>query len=174
MLHLGVALGEEVDARDLDQARRKYLRAIDAPAEKPFLQPFRSRGYGLKLDNRNTAGSYAAKSIRPGQALSQVVETIPSIRTSSKVAYRFKPGHADTVLSVMLKGQPVPAAQTAAFLFRDFALRLDPRKPQELLTILRDWLNLGSDNPDGELIFDSLFEDDSASVSPFDFEPVAN
>lgn len=141
-----------------------------APAANPFIQPFRSRGKGVKLTNKNTAGSYAEKSIREGQALSNVLEMVPSTQTGSNVAYRFKEDHAEAVLSAMLGGTPILAASLAVFLFRDRALRIDPNEPSQIIDIVRDWLNIGPNILGGDEVFSTLFVDDSDEFSVDDFE----
>lgn len=169
--HLGVAQKVHVDSAALNQARLSYLRVGGAPDKRPFIQAFRSRGRGPKLDNANSAGSYGAESIRSGQTLAKVVGTAKSRRTASGITYRFKPNHASVALSAMLDGRRLPAGATAAFLLRDYAFAIDPQNPGELVAAFKEWLRMDG-NAAGQGTFDTLFEDDSAEYGADDFEPV--
>lgn len=170
--HLGVAQRVHVDSAALNQARLSYLRVGGAPDRRPFIQAFRSRGRGPKLDNANSAGSYGAESIRSGQTLAKVVGTARSKRTPSGITYRFKPNHASVALSAMLGGRRLPAGATAAFMLRDYAFAIDPEDPRALVAAFKEWLRMdgGSAEPD---TFDTLFEDDSSDYGADDFEPVS-
>lgn len=169
LLHYEVSRDEvERDAADINTFYQNYLRVEGAPETRPFLQPFRSRGSGVLLSNRNTSGSYSEASIRPGRALSHVFDIVPA---TAKRVYRLKPRHAEAVVSEMLFGQPLPAVALAAFLFRDRAVRLPSREPDHVIEVLRAWLHLdpGTDADTFETLFANDGEDyDAADLQPFD------
>jgi hypothetical protein len=172
LLHYEVSRDEvERDAADIANFYRKYLEVPGAPENRPFLQPFRSRGSGIRLSNSNTSGSYSEASIRPGRPLSHVLDIVPAAHEAKRV-YRLKKGHAEAVLSEMLFGQPVPAVALAAFLFRDRAFSLPSPAPAHVVEVLRAWLHLDPGSPEAG-IFDTLFADDSAGYDPSDLEPFA-
>lgn len=53
----------------------QFLSVCDAPKNRPFLRPFRSRGVGnpITLYQQNVAGSYAPSSIRKNGPLSKIL-----------------------------------------------------------------------------------------------------
>jgi hypothetical protein len=170
LLHLGAAQAEiDADASDIHAFYRDYLEVAGAPTSRPFLQPFRSRGTGMKLSNKNTAGSYSLSSIRDGKPLSHVLEVVPSAATASGVTYRLKAGHEQAVLSEMLAGHKVPALALAGLVFRDRAMRMPSANPIDVVGILRDWLNIRASDTVGDAVFDTVFIDDSADYSSTDF-----
>ncbi len=170
LLRLGAAQGNiEADASDIHAFYRAYMEVEGSPESDPFLQPFRSRGVGVKLTQKNTSGSYSKSSIREGKPLSHVLELVPSTTTASRVTYRLKPNHEQAVLSEMLAGHKVPTVALAGFVFRDRAMSMSKANPVEVVSILRDWLNIRAGDAIGDIIFDTVFFDDSADYSPSDF-----
>lgn len=158
---------------DIEEFHADYMRVSGAPENKPFIQPFLSRGKGVKLLNKNLQGSYAPKSIRPGQPLARVVELIDHSQSGEKgrgVEYSLVQDHADKVLSEMLAGNRLLGASLAAFLFRDREILLENGSPNGLIAALRDFFQIRSDNKDGDYIFETVFEDDTSNFSPDDFE----
>lgn len=167
LLHNDVLRDEvELDAADIANFYRRYLEVRGAPENRPFLVPFRSRGSGIRLSNRNTSGSYSEASIRPGRAISHVLDIVP---VDGRRVYRLKKSHAQAVLSGMLFGQPVPAVALAAFLFRDRALQLSSPVPEQVVGLLRRWLHLDPGTAEAP-IFETLFTDDSAHYGAADLE----
>lgn len=172
LLHLGAAQGPvEADASDIASFYRAYLEVDGLPDQKPFLQPFRSRGTGVTASNKNTSGSYSGASIREGRPLSHVLEVLPSNQTKSGKTYRLKLDHAEAVLSQMLVGIKIPAVALSAFFFRDRAFEIDPDQPEQMADILRKWLRIEPGTEAGDLIFDTIFLNDAAEYNAADFQP---
>lgn len=158
---------------DIEGFHADFMRVAGAPEKKPFIQPFLSRGKGVKLLNKNLQGSYAPKSIRPEQPLARVVKLVDHSSTGEKgggVEYLLVQDHADKVLSEMLAGNRILGASLAAFLFRDRQLVLENGSPDGLIGALREFFRIREEDEDGEYIFDTLFEDDRESFSESDFE----
>lgn len=171
LLRLGAAQGQiDADAADIHAFYRDYLEVPGAPERKPFLQPFRSRGSGVRLTNKNTSGSYSEASIREGKPLSHVLEIVTSNVTSSHITYRLKSGHEQAVISEMLAGHRIPAVALAAVLLRDRLLSLNPEEPRQVIDILRGWLRIRPEDEGGDAVFDTIFSDDSAEYASSDFE----
>lgn len=158
---------------DIEEFHADYMRVSGAPENKPFIQPFLSRGKGVKLLNKNLQGSYAPRSIRPEQPLARVLKLIDHSESGEKgrgVEYSLVEDHADKVLSEMLAGNRILSASLAVFLFRDRKIFLENGSPNGLVMALRDFFQIRSDNKDGDYIFETLFEDDTSNFSPDDFE----
>ncbi|MFN3775166.1 hypothetical protein [Sphingomonas parapaucimobilis] len=171
LLHGGVAQGRvDLDASYIATFYRTYLAIDGLPDQKPYLQPFRSRGTGITTSNKNTSGSYSGASIREGRPLSHVLEVVKSNKTRSGVAYRLKLGHATAVLSEMLVGNKIPAVALSAFFFRDHALSMGSPEPSQVIEALRSWLHIDAGRDAGDEVFDTIFRDDSAEYAPTDFE----
>lgn len=163
---------------DIEEFHSDYMRVAGAPDNKPFIQPFLSRGKGVKLLNKNLQGSYAPSSIRSGQALSKVVKVVDHSKTievggpQSGIEYTLVSDHANRVLSDMLAGNRILGASLAVFLFRDRKIALGENLDDSLIIALRDFFRIEDDDQDGEHIFNILFEDDSSNFSKSDFEKV--
>lgn len=158
---------------DIEGFHADFMRVAGAPEKKPFIQPFLSRGKGVKLLNKNLQGSYAPKSIRPEQPLARVVKLVDHSSTGEKgggVEYLLVQDHADKVLSEMLAGNRILSASLAAFLFRDRQLTLENGSPAGLINALREFFRIREEDEDGDYIFDTLFEDDTENFSESDFE----
>ena len=147
------------------------LRIEDAPEQAPYLRPFRSRGVGkpLTLYQRNVAGSYAPSSIREGRALSRVIRVEEA--SSGQVEYSLPSEHWSIVLSEMLSGHRQPLLATAAFLLRDCAFPLEDGPSLDgAIEVFRRELNIRPSDPDGDVVFETLFEDDRDTFSNDDLE----
>lgn len=158
---------------DIENFHADFMRVAGAPEKKPFIQPFLSRGKGVKLLNKNLQGSYAPKSIRPEQPLARVIKLLDHSSTGEKgnsVEYLLVEDHADKVLSEMLAGNRILGASLAAFLFRDRQISLNDGSPDGLIAALRGFFRIGETDQDGNYIFETLFEDDSENFSESDFE----
>lgn len=176
LLRLRHTTGEQgTQVGDIEDFYTEFLTAKDAPSDRPFLQPFLSRGKGVRLQNKNVQGSYAPSSIRDGKPLSKVVNLIDRSAAGDGregVEYSLVPDHADKVLSEMLVGNRLLGASLAVFLFRDHKIALNSGAPSGLVSALREFLGIRENDKDGNYIFEKLFEDDSSSFSTNDFEKV--
>ena len=156
---------------DIEQFHSEYLRVPDAPPQRPYIQPFKSRGKGVSLLNKNLQGSYAQSSIRPGKPLSQVIRLVPNDQKgsgSSNLGYELVADHANKVLSEMLAGNRLLAVSLAFFLFRDRTLALPQKKVESIIPALREFFFVRPHDPEGDQIYETLFENDSASYSDSD------
>lgn len=163
----------EMGLSDIEKFHSDFLSIKDAPKSKPYIQPFRSRGKGVMLLNKNLQGSYAPSSIRPGQPLSHVIRIVKGDRqgeAGDRFNYELVEDHANKVLSEMLVGNKILAVSLSMFLFRDRLLSLPSGKIQELIFALRAFLGINSDGHEGDLIYETLFEDDSSDYSDHDLE----
>ena len=163
--------------RDIEDFYAQYLRMPGAPKASPYIQPFLSRGAGVRLLNRNLQGSYAPSSIRPGKPLSHVIR-VDSDKAASvgggDARYELVEDHAEQVLSEMLAGERLLAASLSLFLLRDHALTLPTRRIAHLVPALRELLSIRSEDPDGDYIYELLFENDAASYADSDLEDFPN
>ena len=149
----------------------KYLRIDDAPEERPYLRPFRSRGakYPPELYQRNVAGSYAKSSIREGRALAKVLKLGKD--SSNRTTYSLPDEHWSIVLAEMLSGVRQPLVAMAAFLLRDRAFPIDGAPSIDgAIDAFRRELRISSSDPDGDVIFDALFEDDRSVFTDNDLK----
>lgn len=155
--------GELAGMADIEEFYTNYLSVSEAPSDRPYLRPFLSRGKRELLLNRNLAGSYAPSSIRPGKPFAHVVELTRTRNAegSHSVAYVLVDNHAARAFNGMLSEHKIPAVSLAIFLFRDRCLRVPEVTIGELRGALREFLCIGLENPEGNLIFDTLFGDDS-------------
>ena len=159
----------------IEQFHGEYLRVPGAPHQKPYLQLFRSRGTGASLLNRNLQGSYAPSSIRQGQPLSHVIKVTANyapMAGNQGYTYELVEDHANKVLSEMLAGHRLLAVSLAIFLFRDHVISLPANEIEGLVLVLRDFLRIRPNDTEGDYIFETLFENDSASFSNSDLEEV--
>lgn len=157
----------------IERFHGEFLRVPGAPPQKPYLQLFRSRGTGASLLNRNLQGSYAPSSIRLGQPLSHVIRVTANYSLTAgnqSFTYELVEDHADKVLSEMLTGHRLLAVSLAIFLFRDRVISLPTNEISGLVLVLRDFFRIRTNDPDGDHIFETLFEDDSANCSDSDLE----
>ncbi len=160
---------------DIEEFHANFMKVAGTVEKKPFIQPFLSRGKGVKLLNKNLQGSYAPSSIRAGQAFSKVIKLVHHASTEREdggVEYALVENHADMVLSEMLAGNRILGASLAVFLFRDRPIALKMGSPERLIIALRDFFQIREKDEGGEYIFRTLFEDDSENFSENDFEKV--
>ena len=101
----------------------------------------------IRVDSDNTAG------VGGGDAKYELVED-----------------HAEQVLSEMLAGKRLLAASLSIFLLRDHALALPTRQIDHLVPALREFLSIRSEDPEGDYIYDLLFENDANSYADSDLE----
>ena len=152
-------LDTRADVAAIESFHAEYLAVGDAPPDRPYLQPFRSRGRGVPtLLNPNVQGSYAPSSIREGRPFSRVLQTPFDGSSDASTIFRLVDDHADRVLSSMLAGNKIPAISLAAFLFRDRALALPSRDSEHLVDALRTFLGIEHE----ETTYATLFCDDTA------------
>ena len=167
-----------VGLQDIQEFYDEYFTVPDAPANRPYLKVFLSRGRGARLLNPNLQGSYAPSSIRSGKPFSHLVALKPRVDGGGEgaVEYRLVANHVQQVLSRMLVGQRIPCVSLAAFLFRDRSLHLPDGRILNLVLALRDFLSISSALEGGDEIFNGLFVDDSDEYSDEDlvmYEPAS-
>jgi hypothetical protein len=156
---------------DIATFHERYLKIGGAPSESPYLRPFKSRGRGAELMNRNVAGSYSPASLREKGKLQEVVKVVGDKQNAT---YSLQPDHAMRALNQLLKGHKIPAASLAVFLLRDFGFSLEkPEFASVMKAFLEEFaLTEGGFREDG--IYDVLFEDDSSQYSAADLELLGN
>ena len=173
--------GDVVGVREIEEFYNEYLRVPAAPADSPYLRPFLSRGYGSLpsgygplrargfLMNKNLQGSYARSSMRQRGFFSQVIRIVEHAghgTAPSEFEYVLVDGHEEIVLSKMLVGHRVPALSLAIFLFRERVLQLKEARILGLVGVLRSFLQIETEVPDGDRIYGTLF--DSSDDSEYD------
>lgn len=148
---------------EIEKFHEQYLRFPDAPLKSPYLKPFRYRGTGVNLLNKNIQGSYAPSSIRQGKPFSHLIEIAVGTTEAERggVKYRLVDNHANIVLSEMLSGHKILAASLGFFLFRNHTLLLNNAEPMGIILALREFFRIQSEDAHGDEIFEILFEDDS-------------
>ena len=159
--------GSGLPARSSDIAAvyDRYLRVEGAPEAQPYLRPFMSRGKGLKLSNRNVAGSYAVSNRRADGPFFQVVDVTGDRRNTE---YRLNKDHADLAMTHLLQGNKLPITALAVFMYRDYGLRLVTPDIYSVVTLFRTEFGL-SETVDGQKkAFNILFYDDSSAFSSAD------
>ena len=164
-----------VRSSDIVDFHIKYLRVDDAPEERPYLRPFRSRGekYPPELYQRNVAGSYARSSIREGRALAKVLKIDQD--TSKRTTYSLPDEHWSVVLAEMLSGTRQPVVAMAAFLLRDRAFPIGGLPTIDgAIKAFRRELRISSADPDGDVVFNTLFADDRSVFTDDDLVEVPN
>jgi len=107
----------------------RFFHVEGHPIGAPYIKPFNPRPTDKNLWlNPNVAGTYAATSIRPGQAFSQVVE-VKSRR------YTLPPDHARLALEHLLFGQRMSAGDLAIFLYREYGFLTASPNVEEVIDI---------------------------------------
>lgn len=159
----------EVHSTDITDFHERYLRVVDAPDNSPYISPFRSRGKGMRLVNRNVAGSYAPSSIRSQGKITNVIEVLGE---GQNAAYVLRPNHASMALKHFLKGRKVPVASLAAFLYRDFGFELPQSDVSAVIELFRREFCLSRDNEQQNKSYETLFYDDSDQFEKNDLEPI--
>lgn len=149
------------------QFYKDFLFIIDAPENRPYLNPFRSRGIGnpITLYQPNVAGSYAPSSIRKNGPLSKIINIDVITKTG---AYELVEEHWKIALSEMLSGNKLPLISTLIFLLRDYAFLLERPSINDLVPLFRTEFSISKVSENGDEIFNTIFEDDSSSYSDED------
>ncbi len=103
-----------------------------------------SRGKGLKLLNRNVAGSYAESNRRAGGPYFQVVDV-----TGEKLdtEYRLRKDQANLAMTHLLQGNKLPIASTTIFFYRDYGFELDQPTVASVVKLFRHEFGLRSAVP---------------------------
>lgn len=153
--------GTRADVAAIESFHSEYLAVRGAPADRPYLQPFRSRGRGATLLNPNVQGSYAPSSIREGRPFSRVLQTPFDGSSDDSITFSLVDDHANRALSSMLAGNKIPAISLAVFLFRDRALALPSRDSKHLLNALYAFLGIEQE----KTTYATLFDDDTADYA---------
>lgn len=159
--------GQPARSMDINEFHDRYLFAADAPRRSPYIRPFKSRGRGIELFNANVAGSYAPSSLRAKGKLIDVLDVQGSRQLAT---YNLRSNHAKAALDGLLKGHKVPAISLAAFLYRDYGLKLEEPAVTRVLTVFRDEFGLRASEPSEGTVFNTLFEDDSQSFQDSDLQ----
>lgn len=97
---------------------KKFLLVGNHPLGAPYIKLFTEQKASAKnlWLNENVAGSYAPSSLRPGQPFRKVVQI-------QERKYSLPLDHALRALEHLLYATPVPVAELAIVLYRDFGLR---------------------------------------------------
>jgi len=137
----------------------EFLTLGDPPSNKPYVVPFsQSESSTALLFNRNVAGSYAPKSLRPNQPFTNVITVQGG---GPRALYSLKQGHATLALNNLLFGVKAPAAALSIFLYRDYALSGFPLTATDFVSEFRQ--KFGFDQSDSHKAdFDTLFETDTS------------
>ena len=143
---------------------KDFLYVSDAPDNRPFLRPFRSRGVGnpITLNQSNVAGSYAPSSIRNNGPLSKIIKIKNTAGTTN---YELLSEHWKIVLTEMLSGHKLPIISTAIFILRDYAFQIPKQNIEDLISIFRIEFSISKATKDGDDIYEALFYDDSSEYS---------
>lgn len=136
------------------KALGEYLEVDGAPARRPYFRPFLEgrREAGQEWLNTNLAGSYAASSLRPGQAPLAVVRYDGATRT-----FALREEHWKLAREHLLNGRKAPVISLAAYFYRDFGIRsLSEPTPMDLMTVFRS--DFGYAMPHDNDEFSHLYE----------------
>jgi predicted ATPase len=101
---------------DFTDFYKRYFLVRDHPIRTPFIKPFTDRAASDRnlWMNPNVAGSYAPRSLRPGQPFRAVV----AVNDESKT-YSLPENHAVQALQHLLFGDPLSIDDLVFFLYRD-------------------------------------------------------
>ncbi len=141
----------------------RFLAVDGGPAGKPHLRPFwiGQRNAHQEWLNQNIAGSFAPSSLR--QDAYSVVEVDAQRR------FVLREQHWQPALTVLLKGQPLPAVAVAAFMLRDYGFVSDePPTTDDLIAAFRKEFRYGPGDDDE---FDTLFDSEWEAGTDW-FEPI--
>lgn len=165
-LHLrqrAIADGTFTDIKPTWRDVKDLLSVPGGPPTKPHYRPFSSRHVqdpSVYWYNPNLAGSYAPKSIR----------STSRFMLNSADAYVLPEDHAQQALTVLLRGNRVPAWALAAFYLRNYGFPVAGGSDAEaLVRAFRQRFLFNDDHTD----FDTLFDDgvpatpDGAWFEPF-------
>lgn len=131
----------------------------------PYYVPFGAAGdLSGRFFNRNVAGSYAPSSIRPVNPLRRMTSIDA---TPAGVTFELMDDHAD-IAAELLKGDTVPGASLAAYLYRDFAMA-PGSSPSDLYRHFK--LEFGFAFVGSRKRFEDVFHDDTDDLGLAVFEP---
>lgn len=140
----------------------RYLKVPDAPTERPYFRPFRSRGQTLWF-NENVSGSYAVSNVKAEAGPFFRVAEVQGSGFATK--FTLPKDHAARAAQFLLKGRKLPVAATAIFLYRDYGFDLETPNVASIVNLFRDEFSLGAASEAQKAAFDALFYDDVAEFS---------
>jgi len=149
-------------ASDISQLYDRYLRIEGGTERHPYVRPFMSRGKGLKLLNKNVAGSYAISNRRAGGPYFQVVDVSGSKQDTE---YRLQKNHANLALTHLLQGNKLPIVSTTVFFYRDYGFELEEATVNAVVQLFRHEFGLRPEVPSQNSAFATLFYDDASVFS---------
>lgn len=150
---------------DIAELYDRYLRIAGSTEKHPYVRPFMSRGKGLKVSNKNVAGSYAVSNRRAGGPYFQVVDVTGEKQNTE---YRLNSDHANLAMTHLLQGNRLPTAATTAFFYRDYGFVLDSPSLSAVIKLFRAEFGLREDVPAQVSAFATLFYDDASILSDSD------
>lgn len=158
LLHAATAAGRTQEIKvNFKQFFGDFLVYGNASKMRPYINPFsRTKEKGEIYFNRNVAGSYAPKSIRPGQPLAQVVSAYGS---GSDARYTLAEAHPSAALKHLLYGQRLPIILLSVFLYRDYGFKREVGGliHEIFVTEFRNEFGFGGSG-DGAAAFSELFD----------------
>lgn len=159
--------GGSAQPNDIVDVYDRYLKVLDAGQERPYLRPFLSRGKNIWF-NDNVAGSYAPSNLKadPGPFFRAV--DVSGGGQSTK--YSLPADHAARASQYLLKGHKLPVTALTAFLYRDYAFRLDAPSVASVVLLFRDEFCLRPDKAAESEAFATLFYDDAAEFTAADLQ----
>lgn len=150
---------------DIANLYDRYLRIAESTDKYPYVRPFMSRGKGLKLSNKNVAGSYAVSNRRAGGPYFQVVDVTGGKQNTE---YRLHTDHANLAMTHLLQGNQLPIVATTAFFYRDYGFKLKFPTVAAVVSLFRSEFGLSGDVPAQAAAFGTLFYDDASTLSDSD------
>jgi len=143
-----------------------YFSVAGSTSKWPYYVPFGNAGdLSGRFFNRNVAGSYAPSSIRPVSPLRQLTAIDSS---SSGVTFELLGDHAATAITI-LRGETIPGASLAAYLYRDFAFEAEALPSDLYARFKRDF---GFAFIHGGPSFEEVFKDNTSDLGFQVFEAV--
>lgn len=158
-------LGVPGRSTDITQVYDRYLRIEGGTERHPYVRPFMSRGKGLRLLNRNVAGSYAVSNRRAGGPYFQVVDVTGEKQDTE---YRLQKGHAGLAMTHLLQGNKLPIVSTTVFFYRDYGFELAKPSIDSVVQLFRHEFGLRPGVPSQQSAFATLFYDDASVFSDSD------
>jgi hypothetical protein len=150
---------------DIVNVYDRYLRIQGGTEKQPYVRPFMSRGKGLKMSNRNVAGSYAISNRRAGGPYFQVVDVTGEKQDTE---YRLTNDHANLAMTHLLQGNKLPIVSTTVFFYRDYGFELETPAVRAVAKLFRAEFGLQEAAPAQKSAYDTLFYDDSLGFSDED------
>ncbi len=157
--------GEPGRSSDITGLYDRYLRVTGSNDKHPYVRPFMSRGKGLKLSNRNVAGSYAISNRRAGGPFFKVVDVTGGKQDTE---YRLNVDHANLAMTNLLQGNKLPIAAITAFFYRDYGFHLEAPTVAAVVALFRTEFGLSPAISAQAAAFDTLFYDDASTLSDAD------